>query len=100
MKACLDQMMVFALGNIVLLGCMWTRHKVGDAHALKVAVEFVVFTTPIGLNTLDFIIQKAFDMSLKVAENLLNIRLVFEQINLGKARVVINKANIILVTSR
>ena len=67
---------------------------------LKVAMEFVVFTTPVGLNDLDFIIQKAFDMSLKVVENLLNIRLVFKQINPGEARVVINKTNIILVPSR
>ena len=71
-----------------------------DARALKVAMEFVVFTTPVGLNGLDFIIQKAFDMSLKVVENLLNIRLVFKQINPGEARVVINKTNIILVPSR
>ena len=40
---------------------------------MKVAMEFVVFTTLVGLNDLDFIIQKAFDMSLKVVENLLNI---------------------------
>ena len=68
-----------------------------DARALKVAMEFVVFTTPVGLNGFDFIIQKAFDMSVKVVENLLNIRLVFKQINPGEARVVINKTNIILV---
>ena len=67
---------------------------------MKVAMEFVVFTTPVGLNGLDFTIPKAFDMSLKVVENLLNIRLVFEQINPAKTRVVINKANIILVPSR
>ena len=44
----------------------------------------------VGLNGFDFIIQKAFDTSLKVVENLLNIRLVFKQINPGEARVVIN----------
>ena len=67
---------------------------------MKVAMEFVVFTTPVRLNDLDFIIQKAFDMSLKVVKNLLNIRLVFKQINPDEARVVINKTNIILVPSR
>ena len=72
----------------------------GDARALKIAMELVVFTTPVGLNGLDFAIQKAFDMSLKVVENFLNIRLVFKQINPCEARVVINKTNIILVPSR
>ena len=67
---------------------------------MKVAMEFVVFTTPVRLTGFDFIIQKAFDMSLEVVENLLNIRLVFKQINPGEARVVINKTNIILVPSR
>ena len=93
-------MTVFALGNTILLRCMWTRHTVGDARALKVAIKLVEFTTPVRLNNLDFAIQKAFDMSLKVIEDLLNIRLVFKQINPGEARVVINKTNIILVPSR
>ena len=69
----------------------------GDARALKIAMDLVVFTTPVGLNSLDFAIQKAFDMSLKVIEDLLNIRLMFKQINPNEARVVINKINIILV---
>ena len=71
-----------------------------DARALKVAMEFVVFTTTIGLNDLDFTIQKTFDMSLKILEDLLNIRLVFKKINPGEARVVINKTKIILVPYR
>ena len=70
-KACLYQMTVFALGNTVLLRCMWTRNMVRDVRALEVAMEFVVFTTPIGLNGLDFTIQKAFHMSLKIIEALL-----------------------------
>ena len=90
-------MTVFVLGNTVLLRCMWTRHTVRDARALKIAMELVVFTTPVGLNSLDFAIQEAFDMSLKVIEDLLNIRLMFKQINPSEARVVINKTNIILV---
>ena len=90
-------MTVFALGNTVLLRCMWTRHTVRDARALKIAMELVVFTTPVGLNSLDFAIQEAFDMSLKVIEDLLNIRLMFKKINPSEAHVVINKANIILV---
>ena len=68
-----------------------------DARALKIAIELVVFTTPVGLNNLDFAIQEAFDMSLKVIEDLLNIRLMFKQINPNEARVIINKTDIILV---
>ena len=93
-------MTVFALSNTVMLRCMWTRHTVRDARALKIAMELVVFTTPVGLNSPAFAIQKAFDMSLKVIEDLLNIRLVFKQINPSEARVVINKTNIILVPPR
>ena len=69
----------------------------GDARALKIVMELAVLTTLVGLNGLDYAIQKAFDMSLKVIEELLNIRLVFKQINPSEARVVINKTNIILV---
>ena len=70
----------------------------GDARALKIAMELVVFTTLVGLNSLDFAIQEAFDMSLKVIEDLLNIRLMFKQINPNEARVIINKTDIILVS--
>ena len=93
-------MTVFALGNTVLLRCMWTRHTVRDARALKIAMELVVFTTLVGLNSLDFAIQEAFDMSLKVIEDLLNIGLMFKQINPSEARVIINKTDIILVPPR
>ena len=81
--------MVFALGNTVLLRRMWTRHTVRDARALKIAMELVVFTTLVELNSLDFAIQEAFDMSLKVIKDLLNIRLMFKQIDPSEARVVI-----------
>ena len=60
-------------------------------------MELVVFTTQVGLNSLDFAIQEAFDMSLKVIEDLLNIGLMFKQINPSEARVIINKTDIILV---
>ena len=82
--------------NTVLLRGMWIGHTVRDARVLKISMEFVVFTTPVGLNDLDFIIQKAFDMSLKVVGNLLNIRLVFKQINPSETRVVVKKTNIVL----
>ena len=93
-------MTVFALGNTVLLRCMWTRHTVGEARALKIAMKLVVFTTPVGLDGLDFIIQEAFDMSLKVIEDLLNIRLMFKQINPSELAIVIDKADVIFFSTK
>jgi hypothetical protein len=63
-------------------------------------MEFVVFTTPIGLNCLDLRIQKALNISLESIEYLLNIRLVFNKIDPTKTCVIIDKTDIIFETSR
>jgi hypothetical protein len=57
----------------------------------------VVFTTLVRLKGLDPSVQKMLDMSLKGIENLFYIRFVFKEINPAKTRIVINKANIVLV---
>lgn len=96
----LYQVTVFALGNTILLRRVWTRHTMRDASALKVPMEFVILTTLIRLNCLNFKTQEAFHMSLKSIEDLLDIRLMFKQINPAETSVVIHKANIIFVPSR
>jgi hypothetical protein len=50
---------------------------VRDAGALKIAVKLMIFPTPIRPNNLNFGVEKAFNMSLKSIENLLDIRLMF-----------------------
>jgi hypothetical protein len=60
---------------------MWTGNTVRDPHALKILVKAMVLTTPIRLNRFNFGIQKTLNMSLESIKNLLNIRLVFKEIN-------------------
>jgi hypothetical protein len=61
---------------------------------------FETYHTPVRLNILDFGIEEMLNMSLKCIENLLNIKLVFQEINLAETRIVINKAHIILKNTR
>jgi hypothetical protein len=41
---------VLAFRDVVLLGGVGTRHTVRDTHALKIAVQLVVFITLVRLN--------------------------------------------------
>ena len=70
------------------------------ACALKISVKTVILPTPIGLNRLDFGVQKVLNMGLKCIKDVFDIRFVFEEIDPAKTRVVIHKANIILVPLR
>ena len=63
-------------------------------------MEFVIFTTPIGLNCLDLRTQEAPNIGLEGIKHILNIRLVFKKINPTKTCVIIDKADIIIETSR
>jgi hypothetical protein len=72
----------------------------GNPRALEVLMEPMILTAPIRLNCLDFGAQKAFNVSLKRIENLFDIRLTLEKINPAKTRVIVDKANIILVSPR
>jgi hypothetical protein len=99
-EAGFNEMAMFTFRNTILLGRVRTRHTVRDTRVLKVPMELMVFTTPIGLNCLDFIIQKAFDMSLEVIEDLFNVRLMFDKIYPAKMGIIINETNIVFKTSR
>jgi hypothetical protein len=76
---------------------MGARDTMNYAGVLKVPMQTMVFTTPVGLKRLDLGVQKTLNMSLKRIEYLFHIRFVFKEIDPTKARIVINKANIILV---
>jgi hypothetical protein len=80
-KTSLDQVTVFALGNPVLLRSMRTRNAMRNTSALKVAMQLMILTTPIRLDSLDLGIQETLDMSLEGVKHLFNIRLVFQKIN-------------------
>ena len=78
------QVTVLTLSNAILLGSMRVRNSMRDARALKIAMQLLILTNPIGLNNFNFSIQKAFDMCLEGIEHLFNIRLVLEKINPAK----------------
>jgi hypothetical protein len=80
-KTSLDQVTVFALGNPVLLRSMRIRNALRNTSALKVAMQLMILTTPIRLDSLDLGIQETLDMSLEGVKHLFNIRLVFQKIN-------------------
>ena len=59
----------------------------------------MVLATPVGLNYDDFSVEKTLNMSLKGIKHLLNVRLMLKEINPREARVIVNKAHIIFITS-
>ena len=72
----------------------------GNTGALKIVVEAVILTSPIGLNGTNFGMKEAFDMVLKIIENLLNIRLMFNKVNPRIAAEIIHKTHIVFKTTR
>jgi hypothetical protein len=88
---------MFTLSDPILLRRMWTRDTVNNTRALEVAIETMILTPPIGLNGLDFSIQKAFNISLESIKYLFNVRLVFKKINPSESRIIIYETNIVLV---
>jgi hypothetical protein len=99
-KTSFDKMSMFTLCNTILLRRMRAGYAVNNTRALKITMELVVFTTPIGLNCLDLRTQKALNIGLESIEHILNIRLVLKKIDPTKTCMIIDKANIIFITSR
>jgi hypothetical protein len=73
---------------------MGARYMVGDSYLGEEGIEFLVLTTPIGLNGKNFAIKETFNKSLELIELLENFRFVFE-IYTCKFTEIINKAHII-----
>ena len=94
-----NEMTVFTLGNTVLLGGVRARNSVRDARALEVLMQPMILTAPVGLDGFNFSIQKELNMGLESIENLLDIRLMFKEINPAETRVVIDKTNTIIMTT-
>ena len=59
----------------------------------------MILTPPIRLNSFNFGIKKTLNVSLESVKDLLNIRLMFEEINPTESGLVINKTDIIFVTT-
>jgi hypothetical protein len=66
---------------------------------IKERVKFLIFTAPIRLDMNDFAIKKTFHMFLKLKKHIIDIRLVFEQIELGETTISINKTHIKMMST-
>jgi hypothetical protein len=94
-----NNMTVFAFSKPILLMCVWTRNTMCDAkRAKKCVVHFLIFATPIRLDTFNFDIQKAFNMSLKLKKNVRGLRPVMHQIDPRKLTEIINETYIVFET--
>ena len=60
----------------------------------------MILTTPIGLNCTNLSVEKTLHMSLKDIKNVFDIRFMLKEIDPVMVAIVINKTNIILITSR
>jgi hypothetical protein len=55
-------MPMFALNRAILLVGVWAGNTVGDPYIFEIFVESAIFTAPIGLNTLNFLVKKQFNV--------------------------------------
>jgi hypothetical protein len=92
-------MTVFTLNGTVLLMCMWAGQTMRYSKLIKECVEVAVFAPPIGLNMNDFMLEKAFDMLLKLNKYIKHIRLTLNEIKPSKSTICINETHIIVVTT-
>jgi hypothetical protein len=75
------------------------RHMVRDPNFLEEGIEFLLLTTLVRLYSKNFHIKETFNKSLKLTKFLENLILVLKQIYPSKLTKIINKTDIIFVTS-
>ena len=90
---------MFALYGAMLLMSMWARNVMRDANAFKKRVQPLVLPTPIGLHGNDLTIKQTFNMSLEKTKFFEDIRFIFEQIYPTKLAKIINKTDIVFLSS-
>jgi hypothetical protein len=89
---------VLSLSNAILLLSVRARDSMGNAIFLKILMQFVIFTPTIRLEGFDFCVKKQLNTVLKLKKDRLNIRFMFNEVNLCKTIVIIKEAHIILIT--
>jgi hypothetical protein len=77
-------MLVFPLYTPLLLMCVWTGNPMCNANGLKESVEFMVFPSPLSLNTFNFGIQLVFHRGLKIKKPNHNIIFTLKKKNPSK----------------
>jgi hypothetical protein len=64
---------MFAFHGTILLVSMRARYMMGNAIFLEERMEFLIFTTPIGLHGDDYSAKFALNQLLKIEKHLVNI---------------------------
>lgn len=72
----------------------------GNANLMEETGEPFILPSPVTLDTEDFPVKQALNMSLELEKNIFNIRLVFKTINPSKFTKIIDKTDIEFETSR
>jgi hypothetical protein len=72
-KGSFDKMTVFSFDGTILLVGVGTGETMSDASILKIAMQFLIFPSPIGLNRKNFNTQRSLNSFLKLIEDMLNI---------------------------
>ena len=72
---------------------------VRDANVLKEKMKLLILTTPIGLDSKNFPIKQSFNKVLEFLKFLENFRLVLKQVDPSEFAKVINKTDIIFISS-
>jgi hypothetical protein len=91
-------MSVLALYGTILLVCM-ARDLMLDPNTSEECVEILILTTPIGLYRQDFSIEGVLNKTLKGVEDMKHFRFVANKINPSMFTKVINKVNIVILSS-
>jgi hypothetical protein len=68
-------------------------------YFLEKGMKFFIFTAPISLHSNYFSIKEPLNKFLKLMKFLKNFRFELKEINLGELVVIINKTNIVLITT-
>jgi hypothetical protein len=92
-------MVMLSLSGAILLMGIWVGNMVRDPNFLEEGIEFLILTTPIRLYSKNFFVKEMFNKSLKFSEFLKNLIFMFKQIYPSKLATIINKTDIIFMTS-
>jgi hypothetical protein len=90
---------MFSFCCTILLVSVRTRDMVSYPDFFKEGVKFLIFTTPIGLHGEDFPVKESLSEGLEFSKLHENFRFMLKQIDPCKFTVIINKANIISLSS-
>jgi hypothetical protein len=72
---------------------------VNNANVSEVRIQFLIFSSPIGLDNKFFFIKQALNKRLELFEFLEDLRFVLEQVDPNEFAIIIKETHIILISS-